>query len=461
MADATPTQGRYPYRPLPTSAQALYATGSLGSQVLVQTLTVWLFFFYTSESAGHAAPLAPIAAVGLAMTLGRFMDAITDPIIGYISDVTRSRWGRRIPYIVIGSPIMALAFVALWIPPVDGTSIWNALWLAGALQVYFLMVTIVGAPFTGIYPEIAVTQDERVAVSSWQLVFGIIGAGIALIATGPIVDVIGFPVMATIIAILGAGSRYIGLLGARGRLHYQAPEGINPFEFRTTLIPALRRLATNRNFLVLVGSLVCFNAGLLMATQAVPFYAIELLGLSAAMQAPLTAAFFITATLAIPLVIRTTRRRGARITYARSLVGATILLPLLALIGIVQGTPGLIQAIIILGIIGIPLSGIFILPEALLAQVVDDDARTSNTRREAMYFSSRSTLEKFGQTLATALFALLLALFGSTAEDPLGIHLIGPAAALLTLIGWLIFTRGYRPTAPTSPPTPPESPPSA
>jgi glycoside/pentoside/hexuronide:cation symporter, GPH family len=383
---------------LPRSAQVLYATGAFGAQVMLQSMTVWLFFVYAAERADGAPPLAPIAAVGLALTLGRFLDAIHDPIIGYLSDITRSRWGRRVPFVVVGSPIMALAFVLMWLPPVDGTSWWNALWLAGTLQFYFLMVTVVGAPFTGIYPEIAVRLEDRVGISSWQLVFGALGAAIGIVATGPMVEFMGFPMMATVIAVLGASTRYIGLLGARGRLHYQPTERLRDGGVRLVLL-RLRQTLTNRNFVYLVGSLLCFEAGLLMVTQAIPYYVVELLGLRPAMQAPMTAAIFVTAIVAIPLTIRFTRRRGARQVYAWCLVGATATLPMLGLIGLSDGTTGLVHAMVIIGLIGIPLSGIFILPDALLAQVVDEDAASTESRREAMYFSSRATLEKLGQGL--------------------------------------------------------------
>ena len=452
-----PTEGshRDPRHPsLPRSNQILYATGAFGAQVLLQTLTVWIFFVYTAEGAGDTPPLAPIAAVGLALTLGRFLDAVHDPIIGYLSDITRSRWGRRVPFIVVGSPVMALAFVLMWLPPVDGTSWWNAAWLAGSLQFYFLMVTVVGAPFTGIYPEIAVRQEDRVGVSSWQLVFGAMGAGVALVATGPMVEVMGFPMMATIIAVIGASSRYVGLLGARGRLHYQPTEDFRAGGVARVLALRLRQTLTNRNFLYLVGSLLCFEAGLLMVTQAIPYYVVELLGLRPAMQAPMTAAIFVTAIVAIPATIVLTRRRGARTVYSWCLIGATITLPALGLIGLAEGTAGLVHAMVIIGVIGLPLSGIFILPDALLAHVVDEDFAVTDSRREAMYFSSRATLEKFGQALATGLFALLLGIFGATAEEPLGLHLVGPAAALTTLAGWALFTFGFRP-APAAPPPPP------
>jgi glycoside/pentoside/hexuronide:cation symporter, GPH family len=270
-------------------------------------------------------------------------------------------------------------------------------WLALALQVYFLFVTIVGAPFTGIYPEIAVTDRDRVLVSAWQLVFGLLGAGFALIATGPLIDAVGYVRTAAIVAVLGAAARYVGLLGARGRLTYRPAATTSFREFRSNALYAFRLTMTNRNFLFLIGSLLAFHAGLLMVTQAVPFYVVELLGLSRAWQAPVTAAFFVSALLAVPVIVWSTRRYTKRRVYAVCLLAATALLPLLGVTGMLPVLPGLVQALVIIGLIGLPLSGIFILPDAMLADVVDEDAGATQFRREAMYFSSRAPLSR--QTL--------------------------------------------------------------
>ena len=428
---------------LPRSSRLLYASGSFGSQLLFQTLTVWIFYFYVAEGADDRDVLASPLLVGVVLMLGRILDALTDPLVGYLSDTTRSRWGRRYPFVIIGGPFMALAFVLLWLPPVDGAHWTNALWLGVVIQLYFISVTVVSSPYTGIFPEMAVTKADRVSISGWQHVFGLAGAGVALIGTGPLVELVGFTGMALCAAIGGTLPRYIGLLGARGRLTYQPPP-IPPGEALASIAAALKTMALNRDFLALVGSLVCFAAGLLMVTQAVPFFVAEIVQRSPAWQAPVTASFFVASLLMVPAIIWLTRRRDKREVFGWCLFAASVALPVLFLAGFIPGVPPLIQIILIIAVVGLPLSGIFVLPEPLLADVVDEDSQRTNARHEAMYFSSRTTFEKFGQAVATGLFAVLLAVFGATAENPMGIRLVGPVAGLLTFTGWLLFWYGYR-----------------
>jgi Na+/melibiose symporter-like transporter len=62
----------------------------------------------------------PLATLGLLLGAGRVLDAVDDPAIGHWSDVTRSRWGRRLPFVVAGTPPLALLFVLVWLPPGAG-----------------------------------------------------------------------------------------------------------------------------------------------------------------------------------------------------------------------------------------------------------------------------------------------------------------------------------------------------
>ena len=89
---------------------------------------------------------------------------------------------------------------------------------------------------------------------------------------------------------------------------------------------------------------------------------------------------------------------------------------------------------------GLPLAGVFMLPNILIADIVDHDARRTSTRREGMFYGAQNLLEKSASAFAPLLFALVL-LAGDSAEDPLGIRLVGPVAGLLVLGGYLSFRR--------------------
>ena len=99
-----------------------------------------------------------------------------DPLIGYWSDRTTSRWGRRLPFVLFATPFWVLFFALLGTPPNGHESIANAVYLFAMLQGFYLFSTLSGGPFESLLPEIAVSSKDRVGVVTWQVFFGTVGA---------------------------------------------------------------------------------------------------------------------------------------------------------------------------------------------------------------------------------------------------------------------------------------------
>ena len=95
---------------------------------------------------------------------------------------------------------------------------------------------------------------------------------------------------------------------------------------------------------------------------------------------------------------------------------------------------------LIMALAGAPIAGIYLFPAALMAAIVDEDDLRTGLRREASYFGTQSLVEKAATSLSPLLLASLL-LLGNSAEDTLGIRLVGPAAGLVVLAGYLVFRR--------------------
>jgi Na+/melibiose symporter-like transporter len=146
-----------------------YSLGTLAPSALVVFSRSFLLFFY-SQVVGLDAWLA-----GIALTIGRLWDAISDPLMGAISDRTRSRWGRRRPYIVLGALPLALSYVALWVPPIG--------WSQGGLFVYLVatdivfntLVTVVVIPYTSLGAELTTDYHERTRVTAIRMLFYQVG----------------------------------------------------------------------------------------------------------------------------------------------------------------------------------------------------------------------------------------------------------------------------------------------
>lgn len=436
----------------PARVRILFSSASVAGNALSQTWALWLLYFYAPPADASIATrvpeiagLDPRVVLGAALTLARVLEAIDDPLIGYWTDRTRSRWGRRIPFVLFGTPWWCLLFVLLFLPPDAGASGLNLAYLFTIAFIFFAVTNVAGAAMEALLPHLARTNEDRVSVATWQMVFGVTGAAIGLSLSSLLVDLAGFAWMAATIAGIALVARYTALFGTWRYARTDATPSTRGFKL------ALRNTFRNRNFLAYLPSFVCFQVGLHMLTALLPFYVsavlfdVRVFGLSGrehegTFTFMLTILVIVGMLSAVPFFAAFARRRGKAAAYRLAMLGATLYLPLLFFAGFLPAVPVLAQAAIAIFLAGAPTAGVFLFPNIITADIADDDARRTGTRREAMFYGSQNLVEKLATAVAPLLFALVL-LAGDSAEEPLGIRLVGPAAALFVLLGYLSFSR--------------------
>jgi GPH family glycoside/pentoside/hexuronide:cation symporter len=448
---------------LPHLSRLLYASGSLGGNVISRSKDLWLIYFYAPPADSDVTPRIPILVLGVLFTIARLIEALDDPLIGWWSDRTRSRWGRRIPFVVLATPFYAVFFVLIWLPPVAGDSVANVIYLFVMLEAFHLFSTLSGGPFESLLPEIAASSRDRVSVVAWQVFFGTLGAALALVGSGIVRDLFGFQAMAVMAAVIALTSRYVALAGAwRHARRDVKPVQINPIE-------ALRSTIRNDQFLYFLPTFVLFNMAISLMTATLPFWAgavllgglpadianveaghqatVSLLGLDVGagegvIVALMTAAAIAVVLLTLPVAYRLAMRKGKAWVYSAAMLLGAVYLPWIAFMGFVPGVDKLGQALLFVAAMGIPMAAVFTFPNAITADIIDYDEVRTGHRREAIYFGTQATFEKIASSLFPLVLALLLML-GGTADNPLGIRLVGPVAGLAALVGFLTF-RGYR-----------------
>ena len=128
-----------------------------------------------------------LGLVGLMLTLSRFTDVITDPLIGFLSDRSHSKWGRRKPFMLAGMPIFAIGCWLLFVPPVTFQEIgvsgeefnYGYLYLFAAISLVYLGSTIKDLPYMAWGAELSTSFHERTKITSWRESFSVAGALIA------------------------------------------------------------------------------------------------------------------------------------------------------------------------------------------------------------------------------------------------------------------------------------------
>ena len=413
---------------LPFRTKFLYSFSSLGGEALSYSRGVWLVIYYDEELGLNALLLAAVL-VG-----GRVIEAFDDALIGYWSDRTRSRWGRRIPFVVLATPPWALLAFLLFTPPDTGDA-GMALYLFLTLELFFLFSTLSGGPYEALLPEIAPRSADRVAIAGIRVYLGAAGAGLGLVAADTLKDAFGFQAMALAMAGLALVARYVGLAGVWRR----AAQSREPADI--TLREALRATFANTQFRFFLPSFVFFQIAIQMLLAALPYYVDNVLpeGTWAKVRV-LAGAALLAAVAAVPAFAVYSRRTSKRRAFSTAMLAAAALFPLFAVMGLVPGVSTEVQVLVAVAVMGMPIAGIYLFPAVLTADIIDYDATQTGARREATYYGAQNFVEKLATSLAPGLLLLVL-LLGKTRDNPLGIRLVGPVAALVALAGWFTFRR--------------------
>lgn len=365
------------------------------------------------------------ALVGLIGAIPRLTDAVTDPLMGYISDNTRSRWGRRRPYIFVGAIIAGLVFALLWqAPRGQSESFYFWFFLVGSF-VFYLGYTIYATPWVALGYELTPDYHERTrlmgtqnfigqfayVISPWFLLFmqderffddmvdGAAGLAIIVGIVTVAVGVLPAIFLRERFKAIAAAERAAEAGAMRGVLH-----NVTDFfrGFLTTLkfVPFLKLCAAT--FLV-------FNGFILIASfqsYVIIYYVFggdtalgaEYVGWAGSVGAVAT---FIVIPIVTWLGTRIGKRRAFFVAIGLSMIGYALKwvcynpdYPLLVLV------PAPLQAF--------GLGGLFTLMPSMIADVVDVDELNTHERREGMYGSIFWWVVKLGMSAAIAGSGFLL-----------------------------------------------------
>jgi glycoside/pentoside/hexuronide:cation symporter, GPH family len=437
---------------LPAHIRFFYGFHSIAGNAVSQAWSLWLVYFYAppddatiaarvSETAG----IEPRVLLGLTLTVARLLEAIDDPFIGYWTDHTNSRWGRRLPFIIGATPVWVLLFILLFLPPAGSAGVGNLVYLFLIAGIFYGVSNLSGAPFEALLPTVARRPDDRLSVATWQLLFGVTGAVVGLAISSLIVEFFGFVAMALVVAGIALAVRYGVAFIIWDYAKADAAASTPGFT------RAFKETFSNKQFVAFLPSFVLFQVGLQMLTALLPFFAETVLGDAGAfgytggentgvITFALTATVLVGMLSAVPLFRRLAARYGKARAYRVAMVWSAAWFPVLFFAGFVPGVPPFPQTMAMLLVAGMATAGVFLFPGILTADIVDYDVSRTDTRREAMFYGTQNMLEKLASAMSPLLFALVL-LAGDSEAHPLGVRLVGPAAGLLVLGAFLSFRR--------------------
>ena len=373
--------------------KVIWGVAALGTSLVSGTYGALLPIFYQDYLGLEARWIA------IASTVYAIWNAINDPLFGYITDSTRSRWGRRIPYMRFTAPFLALTFILVWFAPQGLGDVAVFAWMLGTMLLYDTAYTIIGLVYSALLPEVSESDAERNGLQISSSLFGLLGMVLGFLIpdffrpkSGTSLSFAPLQVSMIVVGIFSALMIIITTLKVRERPEFHQVD--QPLK----LGPAIRYTFTSRSFLVLVAAnfMSILMQSLLLGAL---FYCADYVLQTNAML--LVACLFVPLIIGVPLTTLIRKRLGV--------VGAQQVLLLVAgtalVMVMVVPTP-LIP--VCLALAGFGLAGPQTLTNVLFAQVVDEDELRSGVRREGAFFGVNALLTKPAQSVALALLPFVL-----------------------------------------------------
>jgi glycoside/pentoside/hexuronide:cation symporter, GPH family len=416
---------------LPGWVRLVFGAGQGGSAIFERLVFMWLYFVWVAEGLdGGVVYLAP-TLFGVFVLGGRVVDAVTDPVVARWSDGHVGRLGRRRPFMLWSGVPFVLVGAALFFPPVSGTSWLNNVYLGVGLAVFYVLLTIYLVPYAALLADLSPNVADRVDLATSNAVYQLLGVAVAMIVPPLLLGTRGLLTMVVVLGVAAVCLLYVPTLIDERRYSRAQPS-------TTPLLPAIRATLGNRPFVVaLLGTNVLWF-GFNLVSLNTPLYVTVLAGLDETAIALYSAVLLGVCLLVFPLVNAATKRVGLRRVMIAALVASGLVQPLIHFVpsppfGLAPAT----FALLVFGLGGIGLAGLFIVPSAIIAAVADYDHHTSGQRREAMHFAVYGFIVKVNIGVSTLVSGLLLQTLGS----PLGIQITGPLAGIAALAGAWVFLR--------------------
>ena len=339
-----------------------------------------------------------LGAVGTILILARWTDVLTDPLIGFLSDRTRSRWGRRRPWILVGAPVLLTAVVALFVPPDDVTAGYFAAWTI----TLWLGWTLVGIPYYAWGAELSSNYHERTRIATWRTLCGVAGTLTTIAAPLVSAQLLGYgAALDESLTIVAAAAVTVAVAGF-ALLLTRVPEPPPRQSQRVPVMEGFRLMWRNGPFKRLMIAFVLGGIGPAMAAPLYIFFVNHVIQYDLAGSVILLV-FYAGNLLGVALWGALAHRIGKRRAW---MVGMSLMIfsqPGYLLLG-----PGDLAAMMGILFVGGLSAGSFVaLPSAMKADVIDIDRLQSGEDRTGLFFSSWSLAQKAIVAWATG-FALLI-----------------------------------------------------
>jgi GPH family glycoside/pentoside/hexuronide:cation symporter len=391
---------------VPTGKKISWAVANIGSLAIGQASILLLYAYYFLYL---GVPLSPLG-ISLVLLIYGIWDALNEPLIGHISDLTRSRWGRRKPFIAFGLIPLVICSYLIYTPPINDPLICT-IYLIIMLVLYETFVTMVITLWFALYPELTLDQNERLAISRFKEIFGVIGLilglAIAPLIAGSFSDpMLGFSLMGLILGIITALTMLPTLLFIKERKEYQTTK-----ENKIGFLKSMKISLKSKSFVCFILVQFLLQLSYSVVLSGLPLFFEGVLGMGSSEWAIQMLLIFCVVIPGLYVWIKIAEKKGTRYALFISMLCFCLTFPLVFLVY----SPT--TMLIVLLIAGFGLGGLMLFPTVLLSDVIDEDHTKTNERREGIFNGVSGVIVKSSNAISWLVLGIVLTIFQINREN--------------------------------------------
>ena len=397
-----------------------YSIGMFGTSIPINLLKTFAFAYYVDSLGVTTGQWATI------MLIYTFIDAADNLVYGYLSDRTRTKWGRRRPWLVIGTPLLVLCLILFYSTPAKLTG--NSLYIY-AMLFYILTGTldsVINANYGALFPEIFTSDASRAKANALWQAFQLVAMIISIALTPMVVDKIGWSLTSIVYGLLGGGViLYMALTS------HERP--VTEDEKKPELWDSVKSLLTNKKFWVAGITNAFYSAGMSLVMAGLPIYAKYTLQISSGQQSLLFGGVLLVAIGSVAVWANWVRKYDLVKVWRIAL--GTLALTYIPLFFANSFYTALGCAMLV----GFGFAGVITTMDLIHSRIMDEDQAKNNVRREGIISNALGFMNRLNGLFTSAAYALLGVLFGYVSGDVPGPQPGTAARFLLTVFPFVLM----------------------
>lgn len=408
-----------------------------------------IYFYQPTEASGLPVLITQgyvfagiLTVIGLIKAVGHIIDAVSDPVVAGISDKSRNKNGRRIPFMKwFAVPFALSALLIFWSPSTN--PVFNNIWLAVFIWAYYIFYTLYMIPHSALLPEMVRDEGKLVDTYTWNSLFFVVGSmlGYATTAIVAVMKKAGLePVMAwrmtflcfTIIGVI------LLLLPAFAIKEKEYVSSVRP---TAPLMQSLKHAFSNKHFRIVTFGQLFEGTGMSFFQACIMYYITELMGIPEEKAIIIMATSIIGSLVMYPFINRWSKKSGKRIPMIVGCIVFAIAEFVICLVDVLPKDNAMVTAIIFALFVSLPFAVLNILPGSMMADVIRYDTVKTGINQEGTFAAAKSFVTKLGTSIATMIVPSLIVVGAATGESVTkkGLLLTAIVGGVFTLVGVVIY----------------------